>query len=270
MDSGMDTQRIVLDFLRDEIDRERTNGFDLLLRSPSTNAMKFLDYFHALNTTQQDALVDGLAQRALFQFFDLSPLPNPHDTNTAYRQFCDIMTQMSDWKYLGIRTLKGIVAEARESSHEYPPEIEQRARMLQSAKAPQIRKVVKRIFSESFGARATNDGDGMWRYEGRCRDANITVHINYGSRFGVQIRYGVWIHLPERALRIPPVPQKMVRPHPEQVNYGSLMGLATANWWDNIVEANLEESMAVLAEDIVHCVDLVKRLPSEYTQQSDS
>lgn len=264
----MNTQPIVLEFLRDEINREWASRFDLLRRSPSTEALKFLDYFHALNTNEQDALVDGLAQRALFQFFNLSPFWGPHNTNAAYRRFCDKKILMSDWTYYGIRTLKGIVAEAKRSGYECPPKIEHQAETTQSAKAPMIRKVVERIFSEAFNAKATNEGGGNWCYDGRCRNANITINIDYGSRFGTQIRYGVWIQVPERELRVPLVPLGMFRPHPEQVNYGSLMGLATANWWDNMYETNLEESIAVLAEDIVYCVELVKRLPPEYTQES--
>jgi hypothetical protein len=131
-----------------------------------------------------------------------------------------------------------------------------------------IRKVVKHVFFEAFDATATHEGGGNWRYDGLCRSANITVNIDYGSRFGVQIRYGVWIHVPERELRVPIVPPGMFRPHPEQVNYGSLMGLATVNWWDNLQETNLEASIALLVEDIVYCVELVKWLPPEYTQES--
>lgn len=264
----MDIHPIILEFLRDEINRERANHFELLRRSPSTEALRFLDYFHTLNTNEQDALVDGLAQRALFQFLNLPPFLGPHNTNAAYRRFCDKKVLMSDWKYYGIRTLKGLVAQAKRSGYTCPPEVEHQAETTQSAKAPMIRKVVKRLFSEAFGAWATNEGGGNWRYDGHCRNANITINIDYGSRFGTQIRYGVWIHVPERDLHVPIVPPGMFRPHLEQVNYGSLMGLATGNWWDNLQETNLEASIALLAEDIVYCVELVKRLPPEYTQQS--
>ncbi len=101
-----------MNFLRAEFLREWESGFALLRRIPSTSVRKFVDYFSALDIPDQVALPDALAQVALCQFFSSAPHP-AQSGNVAFKRYVDAMPLMWDWKYMGTRELRAVLAVAK-------------------------------------------------------------------------------------------------------------------------------------------------------------
>jgi hypothetical protein len=72
---------------------EAEAGFSTVRRIPSTDAVKFLDYFATLNSAEAAALLDALARGHAMQFFPPSALHREglelSESNSALVQFRD-------------------------------------------------------------------------------------------------------------------------------------------------------------------------------------
>lgn len=158
----MDTQPAILNFFQAEFSREQDSDFAVLKRIPSTSALMFLDYFSILTKPDQAALTETFAYRALFYFFPAATLSDGYLRNPAYQRYRDRMLAMGgDWKYHGTRSLKSQLADTKLNLlYPLPYEVAQKAQAIKPVKAPEIRRVVKAIFSQAFSATATNNGGG--------------------------------------------------------------------------------------------------------------
>src|SRR6266404_4817466 len=110
--STRESQELVMNFLRAEFLREWESGFALLRRIPSTSVRKFVDYFSPLDIPDQVALSEALTQRALSLFFPSAPHP-AQSGNVAFKRYVDAMPLMWDWKYMGTRELRAVLAVAK-------------------------------------------------------------------------------------------------------------------------------------------------------------
>jgi hypothetical protein len=250
-----DQQRAVFDFLRTEFNGEWQADFARLRQIPSTQVLRFLDYFAELPCDEQSALAADLAQNALCVFFPgQAHLLLPYTSGkAAYRRYVDTMALIWDWKYMGTRLLRSFLAEDRRSlTPSLPDEVRRQAEAIVPTSASAIRKAVRARFAELFGATATNLGGSNWRYEGHLQEVTLRVEIDYGGRSD-QLRYWVSVYSPAR---------RMILKH---LSFEAMMGFPTQTSWDNLEQANLEPSITLLGELVTYCAELPARLPSAYT-----
>jgi len=248
-------QRAVFDFLRAEFDGEWQTDFARLRRIPSTQVLRFLDYFAEQPSDEQSALAADLAQNALCIFFPgQAQVLHPYTSGkAAYRRYVDTMPLISDWKYMGTRLLRGFLAEDKRSQTDsLPDEVRREAEAIVPTSASSIRKVVRARFAELFGTTPTNLGGGNWRYEGHFQDIALRIDIDYGGRSD-QLRYWVSVHSPTRQMTL------------RHLSLEAMMGFPIQTSWDNLEQANLDPSIALLGELVIYCAELPARLPSDYT-----
>jgi hypothetical protein len=103
--------------LRDEFEAERADGFPRLKRVPSTQVVRFLDYFAALGSDEQAGLAEALADHGSFYFSP--PVPYPYHGNAACQRFA---AAASTWKlseglrYTGLKLLAALAKGSTESA----------------------------------------------------------------------------------------------------------------------------------------------------------
>jgi hypothetical protein len=88
-----DLQTNIAALLLADFKAEAAAGFPTVRRIPSTEAVKFLDYFATLNSAEAAALLDSLARGHAMQFFPPSAVPreglDPSESNSALVLFRD-------------------------------------------------------------------------------------------------------------------------------------------------------------------------------------
>lgn len=255
-----DSESALLNFLRNEFLCEQESDFARLRRIPSTRVRQFLDYFLALNESDQNELSEALAQLALCSFFPCALHPYKLG-NVAYKRYVEASRLVWSWKYENIRSLRMCLAEAEQSSEDFrlsrgiTPEIMAMMRAIQPVKSAEIRRVVKLAFSQLCDSLTiSNDGGGAWSYKGVHRDTEFCVKIDYGG-MNDQLRCEISIRDRQRLLSL------------DRLSFEQIMGLSFSAW-NCLEQANLDQSIALLKDLVLYCVELSRRLPSEYAQNS--
>jgi hypothetical protein len=114
----------------------------------------------------------------------------------------------------------------------------------QTARAPDIRREVKRRFRDKFRIQPANKGGGVWAYAGDCGDRPFTLTVDYGG-FD-KFRYGVVVSTWNR------------KAPPSGVAWEGLLGFGLGGW-DFVCAHNLSESVSLLGEVIEKLVPLLPR-----------
>lgn len=242
----------VKSFLRAEFQREMETHFALLQRIPCASIRQFLDYFKALNSNEQNALAEALAEIALTVFFPSTTGSNPCDI-TAHKKYRDAVPRIWDLKYQDTQTLRMLLVEA-EKKPEYSrrvrgmtPEIMEKIRAIKPVKSTEIRKVVKMALSQLFSDFSAKQEAGLWHYRGKYQNTEVCVDINYAARY-TQLFYEISVSDNTRGINL------------KGLSYERLMGLSVMGW-NCLEQANLDQSIALLKDLILYCVELPKRLP---------
>jgi hypothetical protein len=246
--------------LRAEFKRERASDFSVLRRIPSTSVRKFLDYFSALDEAGKDALAEGLAQRALLSIFPPDKPLCPTD-NVAYRQYVDALPLMWDWKYEDVRGLRMLLAVAKLEPESnigisVTDDIRGWIEGIKPVKSTEIRKVVKLALSQIITPLAVTHEGQYWLYEGDFQGRAVSVTIDYSHRYH-QLDYTVSVQKQERGILW------------KGLNYERLMGLSFADW-DCLEQGNLDQSIALLKEIIVHCAAVHQLLLRSYDPSANT
>jgi hypothetical protein len=245
-------------FIKHKLDAEVASGYPLISRVPSTYTWKIVDYLATLAAAERDALLRAFSANGLFL---LRPERNfglhaYAAGDPAYRRFVEAMPQRADWKYTGVRMLRGILGDLRSSrpSPEFanvPAHVIERAEAIQPTTAAVIRREIKRLFGQRFAARAENRKAGNWRYAGEYQGQAFQVDIDYGGMTD-QLRYGVSYDDPTIGLRA------------RTLTYEGLIGFGHGQW-DFVHADNLNESVTLLADLVAELVTLgtqIGRAPS--------
>jgi hypothetical protein len=256
--SDTTSQAAVRKFLRDEFRREQESNFALLRRIPSTDVRKFLDYFLALNKSDQSALAEGLAQHALVSFF--SSMPNAFEaSNAAFRQYLDAKCQMSGWKYTSVPAMRSMLAVAKQdpnsqTANYLTKKMREQIDAIKPVKSTEIRKVIKLALSQLFVPLTVKRGGWVaWNYCGIHQGNEVCVSIDTGSR-SRQLEYGVSVEHKKHGIMFGGL---------GCLNYERVMGLSFA-WWDCLERSNLDQSIALLKDLVIYCAEIPNRLPAEY------
>lgn len=253
--SASEQQVLVLGFLRGEFLREKETGFATFRRIPSTAVRQFIDYFGSLSHSGQRALSDALAEVALNVFFPSAPHPG-QSGNIAYKSYVDALPLMWDWRYCGTRIARMLLAEA-ERAPEYSRHVRgmsaeavEAIRAIRPVKAPEIRRVVKLAMTQLFGDVSVSHGGGCWDYSGAYTGMTVCVGIDYGGRSD-QLRYEISLGDASRGLQL------------RGLSYERLMGLSFAHW-DCLEQSNLDQSVGLLKELCLYCINMPGRLPGAF------
>jgi hypothetical protein len=242
-----------LAFLHDEFHREQGTGFARLNRIPSTSARKFIDYFATLDEHGKTALADAFAKKALLLFVRTAQHPSKME-NEAYQQYRNSMALKCGWKYTKFRLLKPYLAELDQTASELrtsfgvTPEVLTMLQSIQPVQAKEIKPLVKLALLQMCpGLAITNKGGGLWQYAGAKQGIEFRFTVDYAGRAD-QLRYEIDIQDQKNGIII------------ERLSFEAVMGLSFAAW-DCLEKNNLDQSIALLKELIIYCLELPARLP---------
>ena len=244
---------IAAKILRESIDRAEAAGFALLKRIPASERYHYLDYYSEIDPIERSALKDAHASRgAACLGFPPSKEAEAANLPVLNRQ-ANRRGWSGNWRYLGVRELRLMRSIVKaDPNHSIithaPKEALDKIASVETAKAPELRKVAKIAFSHLLGAKPIHRL-GVWEYSGKLNDHDVIVRIDYGGRSS-QIRY---------ELRLPQVRRS---PTYGTVNYEALHGFGFG-WWDQIEEGKEDQAFAVMTGLVRETIDLAVRIYEE-------
>ncbi len=251
----MQAETIII-FLSTKFDAEEQTGFTRLSKVPNTSVWRFLHYFRGLRTEEVRVLKRFLAKRAAGLFASL-PVTVPPATEAealAYQRCQKAIAGMGEYRFMSLKLLKMAVGYCR-SDHpvaktqlhgfQMPREVVKWVDGLSACKALELRRLVKAAFQTQFGLRPENHGGGVWLYRRPKGDFPFEVEVDYGGRWGQQLRYCVHVHEPRLGITF------------RRLTFENLLGVGGGDW-DFITEAQASQ-MVELLTDLVEEVSEIPR-----------
>jgi len=251
--------------LRADFAVEADADFPTVKRIPSTETVKFLDYFAALEPDGRGPLLDAMARLGAMQFC-ASPLVyqealDLNATNAAIMQFRTALQSghfANGLRYVDARMARAMLndpesmarmAQTRstldfEPRDDPPKELtpESDIRKIQPAKAPLLRKSMEKAFAQLFSAQKSKLPGGETRYAGSLGSTEVTVSTIFSSRFAQLHRF---------------VKMAMANPNLRAFRVEDFWG---SRAWDYLTEENASRSIDLLCERIVYLVNLKERI----------
>jgi hypothetical protein len=185
---------------------EAEAGFPIVRRIPSTDAVKFLDYFATLNSAEAAALLDALARGHAMQFFPRSAVHREglelSESNSALVRFRDA-TRTGQFAYgLRYQDVRHVRTALRDpvsmrymadtrSKLDFVPRDDPPSELMpepdrlkvQTANAPLLRKLIDKAFARLFVPRKTKQ-HGALNYAGSIGSTNVESESESRSRSG--------------------------------------------------------------------------------------
>jgi hypothetical protein len=251
--------------LRADFAVEADAGFPAVTRIPSTEAVKFLDYFAALEPDGRGPLLDVMARLGAIQFCP-SPLAYQEAldlsaSNAAIVQYRTALQSGSfayGLRYQDLRMARAMLndpesmarmAQTRstldfEPRDDPPKELtpESDIRKIQSAKTPLLRKLMEQALARLFSPQKSKLPGGETRYAGSIGSTQLTVSADFSSRYA-QLH---WF-----------VKMTMANQNPRAFRVEDFWG---SRAWDYLTEENASRSIDLLCERIVYLVKLKERI----------
>ena len=172
----------------------------------------------------------------------------------AFQRYGIERTHPSPWKYADPSFLRSVLDGERRFSATLPTPLPapdfspiplavvEAAEPPTTARAPEIRKEVKRAFAERFHVQPTNMGPGFWNYPGEHEGRPFTLTLIYGGNFH-KLRYGISVGRFPADKRL------------QGVTWEGMLGLGQDHW-DFVCQHNLAQSVALLGEIVEKMVRL--------------
>ena len=251
--------------LRANFTAEAEAGFPTVKRIPSTEAVKFLDYFAALEPGGRGPLLDAMSRLGAFQFFP-PPLVRQQalDLNANNAALVRYRTTLQSGhfayglRYVEPRMAKAMLSDPEGMAHlvqtraaldfqprDDPPKVltpEPDIRKLRTAKAPLLRKLIEQGFTRSFAVKKSKLPGGETRYAGSLGSTELEVNVDFASRLA-QLRWSVTMRMADPQL-------KAFRLE----DFWGRMG------WDYLTEENASRSIDLLSHRIEYLVNMKKRI----------
>jgi len=251
--------------LRADFDAEVDAGFPAVKRIPSTETVKFLDYFAALEPGGRGALLDAMARSGALQFY---PSPQAYqevlDQNANNAAFAHWRTTLQSGsfayglRYVDLRMARATLNDAQSMAmmaqtrstldfkprDDPPKELtpESDIRKIQPAKAPLLRKLMEKAFAQLFSPQKSKLPGGETRYAGSIGSTERAVSADFSSRFA-QLHW--YVKMP------------MANPNLRAFRVEDFWG---SRAWDYLTEENASRSIDLLCERIVYLVRLKERI----------
>lgn len=247
--------------LRTDLAAEVDAGFPAVTRIPSTEAIKFLDYFAALDLDERAALLDAMARLGAMQFFpppaissDALDLTSTNPALLAYRNAQQSGDFAFGFRYVEPRMAKMMLTDPDGIAHreevrsglnfqprdDPPKELvpDSDIRKVQPAKAPLLRKITEAAFAQLFSPKKTRLLGGETRYAGSIGKTELTVTVDFASRLA-QLR---WF-----------MSMKMANP---ELKASRVEDFWARSGWDYLTEENASRSIDLLCERVEYLVRL--------------
>jgi hypothetical protein len=236
------------------IDDEFSSGYHFVRRMPSTHVWQTLAYLDTLDDNERDTLFDLWAERGTAM---LTPVDYQQQTelvrHPAYQRYTAAVCGPCAWTYADPSYVRSIIESQAQIPAEWGPaeppdlgllpmETVKKAPSPRTARAPDIRREVKRQFQDRFRIQPANKGGGVRVYAGDCDGRAFSLTIDYGG-FD-KFRYGVVLIAPNR--KAPPC----------GVAWEGLLGFGLGGW-DFVRAHNLSASVSLLGEVIEKLVPLL-------------
>jgi hypothetical protein len=243
---------------------EAEAGFPTVRRIPSTDALKFLDYFATLNSAEAAALLEALARGHAMQFFLTSAVHREglelSESNSALVQFRDA-TRRGQFayglRYQDVRHVRTALrdpvsmrymAETR-SKLDFVPRDDPPSELMpepdrlnvQTANAPLLRKLIDKAFAQLFAPQKTKQ-HGALNYAGSIGSTELTVSVIFSNMYG-QLHW--WVNMP------------MLNPNLKAARVQDFWG---AYAWNYLTEENARRSIDLLCDRIVYFANLRERI----------
>ena len=251
--------------LRADFAVEADAGFPTVKRIPSTEAVKFLDYFAALEPGGRGPLLDVMARLGAMQFLS-SPLVYQEalDLNASNAAIVQSRTALQSGsfayglRYVDLRMARAVLndpesmtrmAQTRSTldfqPRDDPPKAltpESDIRKIQPAKAPLLRKSMEKAFAQLFSPQRSKLPGGETRYAGSIGSTELRVSAIFSSWFA-QLH---WF-----------VKMAMANPNLRAFHVEDFWG---SRAWDYLTEENASRSIDLLCERIAYLVNLKERI----------
>lgn len=251
--------------LRRDLADEADAGFPAVTRIPSTEAIKFLDYFAALDLDRRAALLDAMARLGALQFFpppvissDALDLTSNNPALLRYRNAQQSGDFAFGLRYVEPRMAKMMLMDPDGIAHreevrsglnfqprdDPPKELvpDSDIRKVQPANAPLLRKLTEAAFAQLFSPRKTKLPGGETRYAGSIGKTELTVTLDFASRLA-QLRWHVTL--------------TMANPN---LSASRIEDFWARSGWDYLTEENASRSIDLLRERVEYLVQLKERI----------
>lgn len=251
--------------IRTDSTAEAEAGFPAVIRIPSTETIRFLDYFDGLDVSGRAALLDAMARLGAMQFFPPAVISSDAlslvSTSPALLRFRNAL-QSGHFAY-GLRyveprmarmmlldpegmahmaeTRSGLDFDPRDDPpNELVPDSD--IRSVRPAKAPLLRKLVETAFARLFSPKKGKLPGGETRFAGSIGSTALAVTVDFASRLA-QLRWSVSL--------------EMANP---ELNASRVDDFWARCGWDYLTEENASRSIDLLCERIEYLVALKERI----------
>lgn len=248
------TTEAALGWIRAAIHREQDTNWARFRRVPSTYTWRIVDYVASLEVATRDRLFESFARNGL-HLIDPTRDVSLHASRSGdpdYAAFREGVLRASGPVYYDARMLRMILGDLRSSrpSPELagtPPEVIRRAEAITPVTAANIRRALKPLLAERFGAAPRKEPGGEWYYVGgRSAGREFTLWTDFGGRSD-QLRYEIRYEDERTGI------------HARRLTYEGLLGFGFGHW-DFVTADNLEASLTLLCEFVEEMVGLPERL----------
>jgi hypothetical protein len=256
-------QSNIIAVLRAEMAAEAAGEFPRLTRVPCTDIVWFLDYFDTLETSEREALLDGLAEWASLPFFLSGPeavgeLHRRHPAFARWREPRSRMGYQGGTRYTAVKMLnmdpglrdKGYYhADYRKNCA--PLAFEPRADLLpdlsylRPAKAPLLRKLMNAAMAKLLAPAKKKLPGGECQYSGPLGNDMLKVSVDFGSIMG-QVCYRVSVTSPQHTIKF------------AGLSYEQLWDAPSG--WNYLTEENAPRSIEFFAEQVTYLAKLADRV----------
>jgi hypothetical protein len=255
--------------IREHLVQEVAAGFPRLSRIPSSQVIKFLDYFAGLTEPDREALLDLLARGGALQFYSprdsYDALLGPQEERASQRYRAAMLSAPYSMglRHQDLRMIKSALGDPMSVAmmaqtrarldfaprDDLPPNLvpDPDPRNLKPAKAPLLRKLIDAAFKSSFGASRERRLGGEILHTGACEGTRLAIGIIFTNR-GPQLIYHVKIPDESRTVFL------------IRFVYESLWSAGSG--WDYLTEQNAEAAIALLGELILESVRLRNKMLS--------
>lgn len=247
----MAPSRPLLDFFRSEFHAEERTGFARLQRVPDSRVEESLAWYQSLSVADRASFVDLAAHYAhrLYGFVVGAPVID-HNQHPFCARWADPFSRFPFRSNRNVMMLRTAVSQYKMDRRRGVPsciseELFRFAESVRSIKAAELRQRVQAVLDQ-FGYRKTDAFGGH-----RCvwDGQEFQLNVDFGSR-SAQLRYGVTLFgISEQAMGL----------GGGEFTFETVFGMGLG-WWDYLVEENVDDAFALLAELLRYVVELPRRM----------
>lgn len=249
---------VIYELACSEWEKEKERGFQTLKSIPSSNIKKFLKFYNSLSPEEACRWSNYSLLRVPYMFLQQwRPVPSEEDKQW-FRKQCDKSCAVFwGWETWGLRELKNAVSWSMSEKTGpvdiswIPPEKIEWLHSMSTAKASQLRRLIKPLFKEEFDLIPENMGGGEWLYRPVDSRDSLRINLDFGG-MGLQLRYEVDVTDESSGIR------------GKRLSYEEILGV-TCLGWNWITEQEAQKSCALLVNFVRRVIEFTSRVARAIT-----